>query len=236
MSRTKLLLLAVIVAIIGGFFLFGPKHFLTLEYIQSQLDTIRGYHELYPFGSVLAFIAIYIGVTASMLPGALVLTLLGGAIFGFALGTLSALIAATIGATIAFLLARYLFRDLVENRMGERLSAIQENFRKEGALYLFSMRLVPVFPFFVINLLMGLTPIRVSTFAIASFIGMAPGSMVFVNAGAQLGQLQSLQGLLSPTMIVSFLLLALFPYVAKFLLKRIRSANSISVTPGHSDE
>ncbi len=232
MSKTKVLILFILIGVIGGFVFFGPRHYLSLEFVQSQLDTIREYREDHLLGSLMAYIAIYIVVTATSIPGALVLTLLGGAIFGFVLGTLAALLSATIGATIAFILARYLFRELVEARMGERLSAIQENFRKEGALYLFSMRLVPVFPFFAVNLLMGLTPIRTTTFAVASFIGMAPGSMVFTNAGTQLGRLESVQGLLSPVLIVSFLLLAVFPYIAKFLLKGVRKLNQ---NPSSSD-
>ena len=222
MSKSKILVLALVVAAVGGFVLFGPRHYLSLDFVQSQLETIRQYRAANPVASLLAYAAIYIVVTASSIPGALVLTLVGGAIFGFVAGSLVVLFSATIGATIAFLLARYLFRDLVESRMGERLGAIQDNFRREGALYLFSMRLVPVFPFFAVNLLMGLTPIRTLTYAVASFIGMAPGSMVFVNAGTQLSRLESVKGLLSPVMIVSFTLLAVFPYIAKYLLKLIR--------------
>lgn len=222
MSKTKILILVLVIAAVGGFVLFGPRHYLSLDFVQSQLDTIREYRSANPLVALLVYAAIYIVVTAASIPGALVLTLAGGAIFGFVTGTLVALTSATIGATIAFLFARYLFRDLVESRMGERLGAIRENFRREGALYLFSMRLVPVFPFFAVNLLMGLTPIRTLTYAVASFIGMAPGSMVFVNAGTQLARLDSVKGLLSPVMIASFTLLAVFPYVAKYLLRLIR--------------
>jgi len=180
------------------------------------------YREAKPFLTVLIYAGIYISCTAASIPGALVLTLLGGAIFGFAVGSVVVLVSATIGATIAFLVARYLFEDLVANKMGERVSKIRESFKKEGALYLFSMRLVPVIPFFAINLLMGLTSIRTVVFFVASLVGMAPGTMVFVNAGTQLAKLDSVQGLLSPTLIASFVLLAVFPYIAKFTLKAIR--------------
>ena len=172
---------------------------------------------------ILLYSGVYIAVTAASIPGALMLTLLGGAIFGFLLGTLVVLLSATIGATIAFLVARYLFDDLVQKRMGERLASIRENFRKEGALYLFSLRLVPVIPFFAINLLMGLTSIRTTTYFGASLIGMAPGTMVFVNAGTQLAILDSIKGLLSPALIGSFLLLAIFPYIARYLLKLVKN-------------
>ncbi|MEJ2177567.1 MAG: TVP38/TMEM64 family protein [Gammaproteobacteria bacterium] len=228
MSKTKLIVLIIAVVLIGGTILFGPRHYLSLEFMQSKLSEITAYREDNPIKSILIYASIYIVATAASIPGALVLTLLGGAIFGFYIGSLVVVISATIGATIAFLLARYLFDDLVKQKMGERLAKIRENFRKEGALYLFSMRLVPVFPFFAINLLMGLTSIKTSTYAIASLVGMAPGTMVFVNAGTQLAKLDSLKGLLSPAIIASFLLLAVFPYLARFVLKIIRSRRNSS--------
>ncbi|MGI9319534.1 MAG: TVP38/TMEM64 family protein, partial [bacterium] len=181
MSKAKLMVLIVVALVIGGLLLFGPRQYLSLEFMQSQLGTISEYRQANPVKSIAIYAAIYIIATAASIPGALVLTLVGGAIFGFYIGSLVVVVSATIGATIAFLLARYLFDDLVKQKMGDRLSKIRENFRKEGALYLFSMRLVPVFPFFAINLLMGLTSIKTSTYAIASLIGMAPGTMVFVN-------------------------------------------------------
>lgn len=227
MSKTKILVLLLIVASVGGFLLFGPRHYLSLEFVQSRLDLIQGYREANPGKALLMYAIVYILVTAASIPGALVLTLVGGAIFGFAVGSLVVVVSATIGATIAFLLARYLFGDLVASRMGERLGAIRENLRREGALYLFSMRLVPVFPFFAVNLLMGLTPIRTLTYSLVSLVGMAPGSMVFVNAGTQLARLESVKGLLSPTMIASFTLLGVFPYVAKYFLRLLRKNNDL---------
>lgn len=228
MSKTKLLVLLLVAASIGGFLLFGPRHYLSLEFVQSRLDVIQAYREANPLQSLLMYALVYIVVTAASIPGALVLTLVGGAIFGFAVGSLVVVVSATIGATIAFLLARYLFGDMVASRMGQRLSAIRENFGREGALYLFSMRLVPVFPFFAVNLLMGLTPIKTLTYSLVSLIGMAPGTMVFVNAGTQLAKLESVKGLLSPTMIASFTLLGIFPYIAKFLLKVVRRNSDLT--------
>lgn len=232
MSKTKILVLLLVAALIGGFLAFGPRHYLSLEFVQSRLDVIQAYREANPMKSLLMYALIYIVVTAASIPGALVLTLVGGAVFGFALGSMVVVVSATIGATIAFLLARYLFGDLVASRMGDRLNAIRENFGKEGALYLFSMRLVPVFPFFAVNLLMGLTPIKTLTYSIVSLIGMAPGTMVFVNAGTQLARLESVKGLLSPTMIASFTLLGVFPYIAKFVLKLLRKNSPISENSG----
>ena len=223
MSKSKLLILLLVAVVIGSLLLFAPREYLSLEFVQSKLGAIEAFRAEHPVQAVLIFAAIYIISTAASIPGALILTLSGGAIFGFFFGSVVVLISATIGATIAFLLARYLFDDMVQNKMGERLTKIRENFRKEGALYLFSMRLVPVFPFFAINLLMGLTSIKTSTYALASFIGMAPGTMAYINAGTQLGKLESVKGLLSPGLIISFVILAAFPYVAKFALKLIKS-------------
>ncbi len=222
MTKGKIILIAIIVVLAALLVYVGPEKYLNLEFIKSQLDTLADYREANPLLTVMIYAGIYIACTAASIPGALVLTLLGGAIFGFAIGTVVVLVSATIGATIAFLVARYLFEDLVASKMGERVAKIRESFKKEGALYLFSMRLVPVIPFFAINLLMGLTSIRTMVFFVASLVGMAPGTMVFVNAGTQLGKLDSVQGLLSPTLIASFVLLAIFPYIAKFALKKIR--------------
>lgn len=196
----------------------GPEKYLNLEYMKSKLDEILEYKQSNPLTSAAIFSAIYIGVTAASIPGAAILTLVAGAIFGFLFGSMIAVASATIGATIAFLIARYLFDDLVQQKMGDRIGKIRENFRNEGALYLFSLRLVPVVPFFVINLVMGLTPIKTGTYMVASFIGMLPGTMVFINAGTQLSKLDSIGGLFSPSILASFALLAVFPYLAKYLL------------------
>lgn len=226
MTRGKWILIGIVLVLAGALVYVGPEKYLNLEFIKSKLDGLVSYRDENPLSSALIYCAVYIAVTAASIPGALVLTLLGGAIFGFFLGTGIVLVSATIGATIAFLVARYLFDDMVTRKMGDKVARIRESFRKEGALYLFSMRLVPVIPFFAINLLMGLTSIRTATYFVASMIGMAPGTMVFVNAGTQLGKLTSLKGLLSPALIASFLLLAVFPYIAKYLLKVIRRNRS----------
>lgn len=222
MKNKKLILLAIVALAIGSFLLFGPREIFSLEYVQARLGAIQTFREENPLLAILIFCGGYILIVAASIPGAVIITLVGGAVFGFWLGTLLVVFSATVGATIAFLLSRYLFDDLVKARMGERLGKIRERFREEGALYLFSLRLVPVFPFFMINLLMGLTSIRTLTFAGASFVGMAPGSMVFVNAGTQLSKLESVGGLLSPKIIVSFLLLAIFPYIAKYAVRVVR--------------
>ena len=226
MSKGKIVLTGLILIAAACLIYIGPEKYLNLDFIKSKLDQLTNYRQQNPITMVLLYSGIYIAVTAASIPGALILTLLGGAIFGFALGSVIVLVSATIGATIAFLVARYLFDDLVQNRMGDRLTSIRENFRKEGALYLFSLRLVPVIPFFAINLLMGLTSIKTSTYVGASLIGMAPGTMVFINTGTQLAKLDSIKGLLSPALIGSFVLLAVFPYIAKYFLKLIKNRSS----------
>ena len=223
MSYKKIIVIALILLLLAVLVYLGPEKYLNLPYVQSQLGDIIAYRQAHPLSAALLYAALYVTVTAASIPGALVLTLASGAIFGFVVGTLIASISATIGATLAFLIARYLFDDLVQKKMGERLSKIREKFREEGALYLFSIRLVPVFPFFVVNLVMGLTSIKTSTYMLASFLGMLLPSMVFVNAGMQLAKLDSISGLLSWQIIASFLLLAVFPYAARYFLKWVKA-------------
>ena len=222
MSKGKIILIIAIVLIVGLMIYIDPEKYLNLEFIKSKLIQLRIYKDANPLLSMLIFSGVYIAVAAASIPGALVLTLCSGALFGFVIGSMVALVSATIGATIAFLVARYLFDDWVQAKMGDRVSKIRASFRQQGALYLFSLRLVPVFPFFAVNLLMGLTSIKTTTYFFASLLGMAPGSMVFVNAGTQLAKLDSLKGLLSAELIASFVLLAAFPYAAKYALKLIK--------------
>ena len=170
-----------------------------------------------------AYFLIYVAVTALSLPGAAVMTLAGGALFGLGIGTLLVSFASSIGATLAFLVSRFLLRDWVQARYGERLGAINPGMEKDGAFYLFTLRLVPVFPFFIINLLMGLTPIRTRTFYWVSQVGMLAGTLVYVNAGTQLARLDSLSGILSPGLLASFALLGVFPLLAKRLVAWVQA-------------
>lgn len=223
MPIKKIIVAAVILLLAALLVYLDPQKYLDLEYVKSQLGRVIEYRQAHPISAALIYAALYVAVAAASIPGALVLTLACGAIFGFWLGSLIVSVSATLGATIAFLIARYLFDDLVQAKMGDRLAKIREKFRTEGALYLFSIRLVPAFPFFVVNLVMGLTSIRTSAYMAASFLGMLLPSMVFVNAGTQLAKLNSLSGLLSPQIIASFLLLAVFPYAAKVFLKLLKA-------------
>ncbi|PLW80974.1 pyridine nucleotide-disulfide oxidoreductase [Kineobactrum sediminis] len=211
----RIILLAVIAALIAAFFLLDINQWLTLEGLQTGLARFEEWRSSAPLLVAGGFFLLYVAVTALSLPGAAVMTLAGGALFGLGWGLLIVSFASSIGATLAFLVSRYLFRDTVQARFGERLKALNAGIERDGAFYLFTLRLVPVFPFFVINLLMGLTPIRAITFYWVSQVGMLAGTVVYVNAGTQLAQLESLGDVLSPTLIGSFALLGVFPLLAR---------------------
>lgn len=215
MTKTQILLLIALAAAIGAFFSFDLGQYLTLEYFKSQQAAIDDYRLAHPVLSVAGFFVIYVAVTGLSLPGAALMTLAAGAVFGLIWGTLIVSFASSIGATLAFLVSRWLLRDLVQRRFGDRLKAANRGIEKDGAFYLFTLRLVPAFPFFVINLVMGLTPIRTWSFYWVSQVGMLAGTLVYVNAGTQLAQIESLSGILSPGLIVSFTLLGLFPLLAR---------------------
>ena len=222
MKRNQIILVAAVVVLAALFFAFDLQRYLSLEFLQAQRSAAVEIHQANPWLTSLGFLAMYVAVTGLSLPGAAILTLAAGAIFGLALGTVIVSFASTIGATLAFLLARYLLRDAVQRRFEKQLGPINEGVRKDGAFYLFALRLVPAFPFFAINLAMGLTPLRVWTFFWVSQVGMLAGTLVYVNAGQQIGQLESLAGILSPTLILSFALLGLFPLIAKKAVDTIK--------------
>ena len=215
MKRSQGFLLAGAAVLIGLFFYFDLQRYLSLEYFQAQRAWAVSLYQTQPWLTSLAFLLGYVAVTGLSLPGAAILTLAAGAVFGLLVGTLVVSFASTFGATLSFLLARHLFRDAVQRRFARQLEPINAGVRKDGAFYLFALRLVPAFPFFAINLAMGLTPLRVWTFYWVSQLGMLAGTLVYVNAGREIGQLESLAGILSPGLILSFALLGLFPLLAK---------------------
>jgi pyruvate/2-oxoglutarate dehydrogenase complex dihydrolipoamide dehydrogenase (E3) component/uncharacterized membrane protein YdjX (TVP38/TMEM64 family) len=223
MSKRKPLVLALLLLAVVAFFAFDLQRFFSLDYIQGQRAELASLYQARPVMVAGAFFALYVAVTALSLPGAAIMTLLGGALFGLGLGTLLVSFASSIGATLAFLTSRYLLRDVVKRRFGERLKDIDKGIEREGAFYLFTLRLVPVFPFFVINLLMGLTTMKAWTFYWVSQLGMLAGTLVYVNAGTQLAQLKSLSGILSPGVIGSFVLLGLFPLIAKKVMDAVKA-------------
>ena len=221
--KNRKLLIVVIIALIAAFFIFDLGRFFSLEYLKSQQEALNGLYESRPVMVIAAFFFIYIAVTALSLPGAAILTLAAGAQFGLLLGVLIASFASTIGATLAFLVSRYLLRDTIESRFGEKINTFNSNIEKDGAFYLFTLRLVPVFPFFLVNLAMGLTRLKTGIFYIVSQLGMLAGTIVFVNAGTQLAQIDSLSGILSPGLIFSFALLGIFPLVAKKIVDIVKA-------------
>lgn len=219
----KIGLVIAICALIAGFFVFDLHHILTLEGVKGSLDEFQSWRDSSPLLAVGAFFAIYILVTALSLPGAAVMTLIGGALFGLLWGTVIISFASSIGALLAFLVSRYLLQDSVQSKFGDRLKTLNAGIEKDGAFYLFTLRLVPIFPFFIINLLMGLTPIRARTFYWVSQVGMLAGTLVYVNAGTQLAQFESLSGILSAGLILSFVLLGIFPLLARKITAAIQA-------------
>ncbi|MEW5249595.1 TVP38/TMEM64 family protein [Microbulbifer discodermiae] len=225
----KIILLTVIVILGVAFFAFDLNQWLTLESLKQGQEQFAAWQSQSPLLVGLLFTLFYILITGLSLPGAAIMTLAAGALFGLLWGTVIVSFASSIGATLAFLVSRYLLHDWVQNRFGERLQAINRGVAQEGAFYLFALRLVPLFPFFVVNILMGLTKIRTWTFYWVSQLGMLIGTIVYVNAGTQLVQIKSVGDILSPGLVASFVLLGLFPLLAKKflnLIKRFRGRNA----------
>lgn len=211
----RLVLAGVLLAMVAVFFALDLRQWLTLDGLRALQDTVVAWRDARPLLVATGFFLMYVVVTGLSLPGAAVMTIAAGAFFGLWWGLLIVSFASTIGATLAFLVSRYLFRDWVQSRFGSRLKTVNEGMAREGAFYLFTLRLVPLIPFFLINLLMGLTPIRTWVFYWVSQVGMLAGTLVYVNAGTQLARIDSLSGLLSPVLLLSFALLGIFPLLAK---------------------
>lgn len=197
---------------------------LTLDSLRSYQSTLLEVVHQRPIISALAYFCIYVLITALSIPGAIVMTLAGGAIFGVVFGTALVSISSTVGATLAFLIARTLARPLIRQKFSDRLQKVQTDFEKDGALYLFTLRLVPVIPFFVINVVMALTSIRTRVFFLVSFLGMLPATVVNVNAGTQLSSIEAIGDILSPKVLLSFALLAVFPWLARAVVKAVRKS------------
>jgi pyruvate/2-oxoglutarate dehydrogenase complex dihydrolipoamide dehydrogenase (E3) component/uncharacterized membrane protein YdjX (TVP38/TMEM64 family) len=228
MGRNRLIILLIIAILITLFFAFDLGQYLSLDYMklkQTEFETIR---QQSPWTTALVFFLVYVVVTALSLPGATVMTLVIGAVFGLGWGLLLVSFASTLGATLAFVISRFLLRETVQSKFGDRLAALNAGIEKDGAFYLFGLRLVPIFPFFIINLVMGLTPIRTWTFAWVSQLGMLAGTLVYVNAGTQLGKIESLSGILSAPLLFSFALLGVFPLIAKKILEAVKARKALS--------
>jgi len=221
-SKTKIPVIVALAVALGCFYFFDLGRFITLGFVQSQIMTLQEFRETnFPLAAGLYFSA-YVAITAFSIPGAVIITLLGGAMFGLFWGTLLASFASSIGATAAFLIARVLLRDWVQSRFGESLKPINEGIEKDGGFYLFSLRMVPLFPFFLVNVAMGLTPIRVRSFYFISQLGMLMGTVVYVNAGVELARINSLSGLVSAPVLVSLALLGVFPLVGRAIVNQMK--------------
>ena len=223
MKPGKIILLVALLGLIASFFIFDLGQYFNLAFLKARQAEIEGYYVNNPTKTILLFFFTYVLVTGLSLPAASIVTLAGGAIFGVLIVTILVSFASTIGATLAFMASRYLFRDFVQDRFANNLKVINQGIEKDGALYLFTLRLVPVFPFFIINLVMGLTPIRTLTYALVSQVGMLPATIVFVNAGTQLAKIEEAGDILSPQLLASFILLGIFPLIAKKSVDLIRS-------------
>nr|WP_315458678.1 TVP38/TMEM64 family protein [uncultured Sphingorhabdus sp.] len=218
----KAILALLLIGAIAAYFIFDLGQILSLENFKASQAEIVAAKDANPALYKAGFFALYVAVTGLSIPGAAIMSLVAGALFGVVIGTVIVSFASTMGATLAFLSARYLLRDWVEARFGQRLRAIDDGLEKDGAFYLFTLRLIPIFPFFVINLVMGLTRIKTPTFFWVSQLGMLPATIVFVNAGTQISRIESTAGLLSPTLIASFVALAFFPWVAKGIVALVK--------------
>jgi uncharacterized membrane protein YdjX (TVP38/TMEM64 family) len=219
----KASIVALVAAVLVAFFYFDLQRFLSLEALKANRDALVAFTESNYPSAVLLFIVLYIIVTAASVPGAVILTLAGGFLFGSVLGTCYVNVGATVGSTLAFLAARYVLRDWVEGKFGERLEAVQEGFRKNGFLYLLTLRLIPVFPFFLVNLVGGLTRVGVGTYVLATAMGILPASFVYAYAGEQLGTINSLAEVASRRVLLALTLLgilALVPLVYQKLTRR----------------
>ncbi len=223
MSRRRLLLLLALLAAVAAFVALDLGRYLSLDYFKDKQAAIEAWRAANPAMAALAFFLLYVAVTGLSLPGATLMTLAAGAIFGLLAGTILVSFASSIGATLAFLASRFLLRDWVQQRFGDRLRAINSGVEQQGGFYLFTLRLVPAFPFFMINLLLGLTPMRTGTFYRVSQVGMLAGTVVYVNAGTQLSRIDSLAGILSPALIASFTLLGIFPLIARRIVGMIQT-------------
>jgi uncharacterized membrane protein YdjX (TVP38/TMEM64 family) len=239
MSKSILKKIAIVVAIVilvAAFRIFNLGDYLTLSYIKESQERFTALYAEHRLTVIAVYMGIYILVTSLSLPGAAVMTLAGGALFGLWVGTLVVSFASTIGATLACFVARFVLRDWIQGKFGVKLVTVNKGIEEEGAFYLFTMRLIPVIPFWLINLVMGLTKMRLLTFYLVSQVGMLLGTMVYVNAGKELAKIESLKGILSPSLILSFVLIGVFPLVAKKLVSLFRKKKGKAEEPSVKEQ
>ena len=230
MNKSRIALAVAVVATVVAFFAFGLDRHFTIAAFVEQRDRVGAYYQSHPLRAALIYCLAYVGLTGLSLPAAAIMTLIGGAVFGLLWGTVLASLGAAGGAAVGFTIARFLLRDFVQKRFGSRLETVNRGIARDGAFYLFTLRLVPIFPFFVINVAMSLTPIRAVTFVWVSLVGMVPGTLVYVNAGTHLAELD-VDRILSPGLVGSFALLGLFPWIAKRLVRTIKARRALRGWP-----
>ena len=237
MNRKQLSLLIVVVVAVGTFFVLDLGQYLSLDVFKSRQAQLDVYKTEHPLQAAAIYFAVYVVITSLSVPGALLMTLAGGAIFGLLWGSVLISFASSVGATVAFLVSRFLLRDIVQARYGQRLTAVNAGIARDGAFYLFAIRLVPLFPFFIVNLVMGLTGLRTRVYYVVSQLGMLPATLVYVNAGTQLAKLESTRDIVAPEILGSFVLLGLFPLLAKKVLDALRARRVLRpfAKPRHYD-
>ena len=223
MKLKKIVILIVIAALIVAVKIFHLDQYLTLSSLKGSLDQLKALYEGHRLMIIAGYFVVYVLTTSLSIPGAAPLGIAGGALFGFWTATLVVSFASTIGATLACFVSRFLLRDWIQNKFDDKIAKVNEGIEREGAFYLFTLRLIPIFPFWMINLVMGLTKMSLIKFYWVSQIGMLPGTMVFVNAGKELAKIQSVKGIFSPSLIISFALLGIFPITVKKLVSLYRS-------------
>jgi uncharacterized membrane protein YdjX (TVP38/TMEM64 family) len=216
--KKKIVILVIVISLIVAFKVFNLGQYLTLSYLKESLDTFNDLYEKHRVLVIAGYFIIYVLTTSLSLPGASPLGIAGGALFGFWVATLVVSFASTIGATLACFVSRHLLRDWIQRKFSDRIAKVNEGIEKEGAFYLFTLRLIPLFPFWMINLVMGLTKMPLLRFYWVSQVGMLPGTMVYVNAGKELAKIESVKGIFSPSLIISFALIGIFPIAVKKLV------------------
>ena len=223
MKLKRIIILVVIVGLVVAVKALNLDQYLTLSYLKGSLDKFKTLYENHRFMVIAGYFGVYVLTTSLSLPGASPLGIAGGALFGFWTATIVVSFASSIGAALSCSISRFLLRDWIQNKFGDKIAKVNEGIEKEGAFYLFTLRLIPVFPFWMINLAMGLSKMSLLKFYWVSQIGMLPGTMVFVNAGKELAKIESVKGIFSPTLIISFALIGLLPLIVKKLIALYRS-------------
>lgn len=227
MKRSQIVLLLVLVTLIACFFAYDLDRYFAFEYLKQAQAELEYYRDTRPLPTAIVFFTTYVVLTGVSLPAAGIMTLAAGALFGLFWGTIIVSFAGSLGATVAFLITRFVFRDYFQRRFAGRLALINREVEQDGPYYLLVLRLVPVFPFFMINAVMALTPIPTTTFYLISQIGMLPATLIIVNAGTELAQIDSPGDILSPRMLASLLLLGVFPFAARRLALYIKARRHI---------